>query len=77
MAHTFFDEDAPQAAKKAPTPPSPLSNSKQVSKYLAGAASGFVSCRPGFYYVLPLALIFIGAPSLPASSQLRARGAPR
>jgi hypothetical protein len=41
--------------KKRQPPPSPLSNSKQVSKYLAGAASGFVSCRPGFYYVLPLA----------------------
>ena len=53
MAHVFRRGRAAGREKSA-NPPSPLSNSKQVSKYLAGAASGFVSCRPGFYYVLPL-----------------------
>lgn len=53
MAHVFRRGRAAGREKSA-HPPSPLSDSKQASKYLAGAASGFVSCRPGFYYVLPL-----------------------
>jgi hypothetical protein len=62
MAHVFRRGRAAGREKSA-NPPSPLSNSKQVSKYLAGAASGFVSCRPGFYYVLPLVRALVGGVS--------------